>query len=184
METDEVLLARSGRDPTAFEPLVERLGATVYRYLARRAPDAAPDLLGEVWLRAFASRRTFDPERGTAAPWLLGVARHVLLAHWNSTRPARNQPGAGPEPAWEDWAAVDARLDAAAVAPALRAALAELPAAERELLLLVSWEQLSPTEAAVVVGIPAGTARSRLHRARASMRDRLATVRNDLTGGL
>jgi RNA polymerase sigma-70 factor (ECF subfamily) len=180
METDEELLARSGRDPTAFEPLVERLGATVYRYLARRAPDAAADLLGEVWLRAFASRRSFDPGRGTAAPWLLGVARHVLLAHWSSNRPAP----AGPEPPWEDWAAVDARLDAAAVAPALRAALSQLPAAERELLLLVSWEQLSPSEAAAVVGIPAGTARSRLHRARAAMRDRLATVRNDLTGGL
>ncbi|WP_308072182.1 sigma factor-like helix-turn-helix DNA-binding protein [Streptomyces bambusae] len=44
---------------------------------------------------------------------------------------------------------------------------------ERELLPLVAWEQLSPTEAAAVVGIPAGTARSRLHRARARLRTAL-----------
>ena len=73
-----------------------------------------------------------------------------------------------------DWAAVDARLDAAAVRPALQEALASLPPVERELLLLVGWEQLTPSEAAEVVGIPAGTARSRLHRARERMRERLA----------
>ncbi|RPK41174.1 ECF RNA polymerase sigma factor SigE [Streptomyces sp. ADI92-24] len=72
---------------------------------------------------------------------------------------------------------MDQRLDAAALAPALRQALAELPAEERELLLLVSWEQLTPAEAATAVGIPAGTARSRLHRARGRLRDRLAPPR-------
>lgn len=44
----------------------------------------------------------------------------------------------------DPWQAVDQRLDAAALAPALRRALAELPVEEREVLLLVSWEQLSP----------------------------------------
>ncbi len=74
----------------------------------------------------------------------------------------------------DETAAVDARLDAAALGPALRTALAELPAAERELLLLVAWENLTPTEAAQVLGIPAGTARSRLHRARQRMDERLS----------
>ncbi|MFF6971859.1 MULTISPECIES: RNA polymerase sigma factor [Streptomyces] len=60
--------------------------------------------------------------------------------------------------------------------PKLRRALAGLPAEERELLLLVSWEELTPTEAAAVVGIPAGTARSRLHRARGRLRERLAPL--------
>ncbi|MGW0615582.1 RNA polymerase sigma factor [Streptomyces sp. NPDC002788] len=61
---------------------------------------------------------------------------------------------------------MDDRLVAAAIALRLRATLAELPAEERELLLLVAWEQLTPSEAAAVVGIPAATARTRLHRAR------------------
>jgi DNA-directed RNA polymerase specialized sigma24 family protein len=48
--------------------------------------------------------------------------------------------------------------------------MGELPEADREVLLLVAWEQLTPTEAAAVVGIPAATARTRLHRARTRMR--------------
>ena len=66
------------------------------------------------------------------------------------------------------------RLDSAARAPGAGAALRALPAAEREVLLLVAWEQLTPAEAAVVLGVPQGTARSRLHRARAALRPVLA----------
>jgi RNA polymerase sigma-70 factor (ECF subfamily) len=68
---------------------------------------------------------------------------------------------------------VDARLDAAARLASLRRALARLAAADRDVLLLVTWEGLSPTEAAVALDIPPGTARSRLHRARAVMRQLL-----------
>ncbi|WP_405933890.1 sigma factor-like helix-turn-helix DNA-binding protein [Streptomyces sp. NBC_00827] len=50
---------------------------------------------------------------------------------------------------------------------------------ERELLLLVAWERLTPTEAAAAVGIPPGTARSRLHRARARLREALAPTGAD-----
>jgi RNA polymerase sigma-70 factor (ECF subfamily) len=74
----------------------------------------------------------------------------------------------------DESAAVDARLDAAALAPQLRQALKDLPDVERELLLLVAWENLTPTEAAQALGIPAGTARSRLHRARQRMDGRLS----------
>jgi RNA polymerase sigma-70 factor (ECF subfamily) len=52
--------------------------------------------------------------------------------------------------------------------------VAALPAAEREALLLVAWEQLTPAEAAVALGIPQGTVRSRLHRARSALRPVLA----------
>jgi RNA polymerase sigma factor (sigma-70 family) len=53
-------------------------------------------------------------------------------------------------------------------------AVRALPAAEREVLLLVAWEQLTPAEAAKVLGVPQGTARSRLHRARATVRQVLS----------
>jgi DNA-directed RNA polymerase specialized sigma24 family protein len=68
---------------------------------------------------------------------------------------------------------VDTRLDAAAQLAGLRRALGRLTEADREVLLLVSWEGLTPAEAAVAVGIPPGTARSRLHRARTVMRQLL-----------
>ncbi|WP_328929221.1 RNA polymerase sigma factor [Streptomyces sp. NBC_00190] len=163
---EEELLTRSAREPEAFEALVVRQSASLHGYLARRAPDAADDLLAEVWLQAFAGRGGFDAGRGTARAWLFGVARNVLSGHWR--RLAQDRPEAHRhEPDSSDpWHAVDRRLDAAALAPQLRETLAGLPAVERDLLLLVAWEQLTPTEAADVVGIPAGTARSRLHRAR------------------
>jgi RNA polymerase sigma-70 factor (ECF subfamily) len=173
-EDDTALLARSAHDAVAFEPLVERHSTALHGYLSRRAPAAADDLLAEVWLRAFASRSGFDPARGTARAWLFGVARNVLAAHWNGIEPVGR--AAHHEPTVDPWQAVDRRLDAAAVAPLIRRILSELPHVERELLLLVICEQLTPAEAAAVVGVPQGTARSRLHRARARLRDALTTT--------
>ncbi|MFD6329142.1 RNA polymerase sigma factor [Streptomyces niveus] len=176
METDDDddLLVRSARDPAAFEPLVERHAHALHGYLTRRAPAVADDLLAEVWLQAYTSRTTFDATRGTARTWLFGVTRNVLSAHWRRSAPERSGAVGGDDHAVSDpWQAVDERLDAAAVAPSIRRVLDQLPHAERELLLLVAWEQLTPTEAAAVIGIPAGTARSRLHRARARLREAL-----------
>ncbi|MEV0522563.1 RNA polymerase sigma factor [Streptomyces sp. NPDC050439] len=177
---DDELLARTARDPAAFEPLVVRHSAALHGYFARRAPAAADDLVAELWLQAYAARHGFDPDRGPARAWLFGVARNVLSAHWRRLdRQRTGPPGVGGDD--DPWEAVDARLDAAAVAPHLRDLLAGLPAEERELLLLVAWEQLTPGEAAAVVGIPAGTARSRLHRARTRLR---ASAPLKLTGDL
>ncbi|MGV9705434.1 RNA polymerase sigma factor [Streptomyces sp. NPDC003483] len=168
-------LTSAADDPAAFAPLVEKYSAALHGYFARRMPGAADDLLAEVWLQAFAARRTFDASRGSARGWLFGVARNVLAGHARRTARAEALPGAQ---ITDPWQAVDQRLDAAALAPALRRALAELPAEEREVMLLVSWEQLTPAEAAAAVGVPAGTARSRLHRARGRLRERLAPVRS------
>ncbi|WP_419996985.1 RNA polymerase sigma factor [Streptomyces boninensis] len=183
--TDDHLLARSVSDPSAFEPLVDRHSTALHGYLARRAPAAADDLLSEVWLRAFAGRRAYVAARGSTRAWLFGIARNVLVQHWQQTARGAHRLTGGSSPG-DPWEAVDARLDAAAMAPRLRRSLAELPAVERELLLLVAWEQLTPTEAAAVVGIPAGTARSRLHRARTRLRAELSgiAILTPLTGEL
>ncbi|MDX3536927.1 sigma factor [Streptomyces sp. MB09-01] len=144
MNADEdALLTRSARDTDAFEALVVRLSAHLHGYPARRAPNAADDLLAEVWLQAFAGRAGFHAGRGTARAWLFGVARNVLAGHWRRLGQERSDPPL-PEPAGTDpWQAVDQRLDAAACGPLLRETLAGLPAVERELLLLVAWEQLT-----------------------------------------
>ena len=173
-DSDAQLTRSAAGDTAAFTPLVEAHSPALHGYFARRMPGAADDLLAEAWLQAFAARRTFDPSRGSARGWLFGVARNVLAQHLR--RAGRQEAVPGVE-ITDPWQAVDQRLDAAALAPALRRALAELPVEEREVLLLVSWEQLTPAEAAAAVGIPAGTARSRLHRARGRLRDRLAATR-------
>lgn len=154
-------------DPETFGSLVWESRVDLYAYLARRAPEAAEDLLSEVWVSAYRSQDTFDPARGSVRVWLFGIARNVLNRHLGQRakddRPWRWRQR---ESDGDSWHLVDARLDAAAVAPALREALRDLAPEERELLLLVAWENLMPTEAAAVLSIPPGTARSRLHRAR------------------
>jgi RNA polymerase sigma factor (sigma-70 family) len=165
--SDFELVARSLVEPRCFEELVGLYGSRLHAYLARRSPGHADDLLSEVWLAAFEGRHRYDPALGGVVGWLFGIARNVLLAHHRGERRRATQVVGGLDDHVDEWAAVDARLDAAETAGALRIALAALPSEEREVLLLVAWEQLAPTEVATVLGIPPGTARSRLHRARA-----------------
>jgi RNA polymerase sigma factor (sigma-70 family) len=167
VDTDAVLIERSQRGgPDAFEEVVRRHEAAVHAYLTRRSGrQAADDLLAEVWLRAFSSRTTYDTHQFTALPWLYGIARNVLRMHWRT----KHEPIPWLETT-DPWDEVVDRLDSAAVARSLIPALRALPAAEREVLLLVAWEQLTPGEAAEVLGIPPGTARSRLHRARLALK--------------
>jgi RNA polymerase sigma factor (sigma-70 family) len=181
VETDGALIERSVRGrPDAFVEVVQRHEVAVHGFLARRAGhQAADDLLGEVWVRAFAARGGYDLGHADARPWLYGIARNVLRAHWRARRDAG--PAAA-DAAVDPWDDVVDRLDSAARAQALGAALRALPVAEREVLLLVAWEQLTPAEAAVALGIPQGTVRSRLHRARSALRPVLAGAPENAEG--
>jgi RNA polymerase sigma-70 factor, ECF subfamily len=171
--TDGLLIAQSLRGtPEAFVEVVRRHEVAIHGYLARRAGhQAADDLLSEVWVRAFAARNGYDTSHEDARPWLYGIARNVLRAHW---RTGQNIDLAMPEDALDPWDEITDRLDSAVKVQALVSALRELPPSERDVLLLVAWEQLTPAEAALALSIPQGTARSRLHRARASLRQLLA----------
>jgi RNA polymerase sigma factor (sigma-70 family) len=174
VEPDGVLIERSVRGrPDAFVEVVRRHEVALHRYLARRAGrPAADDLLAEVWLRAFAARGGYHTTHGDARPWLYGIARNVLREHWRTSR--GDEPAALDELRIDPWDGINARLDSAERAKAMMSAVRALPAAEREVLLLVAWEQLTPGEAAKVLGVPQGTARSRLHRARATLRRALS----------
>ncbi|MGW5432143.1 RNA polymerase sigma factor [Streptomyces sp. NPDC004059] len=175
MDIDDEALRRARHDPAAFELLVDRHSATLHAYLTRRCGPAADDLLSEVWLTAYARRAEFRVvEAGTVRGWLFGIARNHALAHWRRTARLPAPDGSASQADDWCWDAVDDRLDAARLRPALRAALHALPPVEREVLILTAWEQLTPAEAAQAVGIATGTARSRLHRARARMRDLMA----------
>lgn len=158
----------------------------IHGYLARRAgPEAADDLLSEVWLRAFAARSKYDARHADARPWLYGIARNVLREHWRAHggQADLRDRAAAPEDV-DPWDGVDDRLDSAREAQQAIAAVRALPAAEREVLLLTAWEHLTPAEAAQVLDIPPGTARSRLHRARAAVRLLLAQHPADHPGAL
>lgn len=163
---DGEVMARAIAEPACFVEVVDRHGRAIHAYLVRRAgPQVADDVLDEVWLQAFAARRRFDVRRPDARPWLYGIARNVLRSHLRSRSRVVPLDGNGAADAFAD---ADARLDALRHRPALRDALAALPEEDREVLLLVAWEGLTPAEAAQSLGIPQGTARWRLHKARAA----------------
>jgi RNA polymerase sigma factor (sigma-70 family) len=186
--TDGALIEWSVRGRAdAFVEVVQRHEVAVHGFLARRAGrQAADDLLGEVWVRAFGARATFRADCADARPWLYGIARNVLRAHWRAAArsgppPADPPPGGLPpqEQQHDPWDDVVDRLDSATRARAVADAVRALPPGERDVLLLVAWEQLTPAEAAVVLGVPQGTARSRLHRARATLQLALARSQPD-----
>ncbi len=172
--SDAEILRRSRLNPVVFGEIFDRHAASVRRYLIRRIDlNAADDLLSEVFLRALEARVRVRPhESDSALPWLYGISRNVIRGHLR----ARDRSSVAPADESVDWEAVDARLDADSLASDLRQALDSLTEIEREVLLLVSWEQLTITEAAKVLDISATAARSRLHRARAHAAAALAAM--------
>jgi RNA polymerase sigma-70 factor (ECF subfamily) len=179
--SDRDVIAFSRERPECFEALFDRHGETIYRYLRRRVGAAlAEELAAETFARAFRARRRFDRRGESALPWLYGIAANLLRMHRRGEeRRLRAYARAierGFEPSLN--ADSDQRLDAAALRPALVEALARLPHAQREVLLLHAWAELSHEEIAIALGISAGTVRSRLHRARAHVAERLARFGN------
>jgi RNA polymerase sigma-70 factor (ECF subfamily) len=182
--TDSEAVARSlDGDPEAFATLVRRHSRAVHGYLLRRSDhQTADDLVGDVWLRGFRSRGGYDQGWSNARPWLYGIAANALRAHWRR----RVDDAGGPmEPGQDPWSDADTRLDAARRWPVLRAAIGDLCPEDREVLLLFAWEHLRPAEIALSLGIPQGTARWRLHRARNLVQKRLDddTARRSLVPG-
>lgn len=156
------MVRESVRDPVAFAGLYDRHGQRVLRYVARRvgATDA-DDIAAEVFVRAFGARSSCRGDHGSALPWLLGVANHVIVDHRRaeSRRLAALERLAAVEPEHVDH-------QHAGLAPELVRALQRLSVGDRDALLLVVWGELSYDEAATALEVPIGTVRSRIARAR------------------
>jgi RNA polymerase sigma-70 factor (ECF subfamily) len=176
---DAEVIERSWADPAQFAVLFDRHAPLIYRYVARRVGLAvADDLVADTFLAAFEKRQRYDPGCPDARPWLYGIATNLIGQHRRAeARQYRIMQAIGPEP---DLPGHDDRVAADETARGLRgplaAALAGLPAADRDVLLLIAWEQLSYTETAQALGIPVGTVRSRLNRARSRIRVVLAAA--------
>jgi RNA polymerase sigma factor (sigma-70 family) len=179
---DHSVITVSLEQPEAFGELFERHALELHRFLSRRLGDLADDLLGELFAIAFERRAFYRVELADARPWLYGIAANLVRRHHRAEatryRALARVPFAivsldsSPEAV--------ASADAAAVRPRLANALAALKAADRDVLLLLAWGQLDQAEVAAALGIPLGTVRSRLHRARQQLRPLL----DDLQGVL
>jgi RNA polymerase sigma-70 factor (ECF subfamily) len=173
-----------------FELLYAKHGSAVKAYVLRRAhASLADDVVAEVFVVCW---RRFEEVPPEPLPWLLGVARRVLSTQRRGERRrialcdrlAEVAAGANEQAPTDLLASVpEAGYQALAnmADPTLAAALARLSEAERELLLLIAWEGLTPAEAATVLDIKPATARVRLLRARRRLTRALSRERSDLT---
>jgi RNA polymerase sigma factor (sigma-70 family) len=176
---DGPVIAESLTDPARFGLIFDRYYDAIHRYLARRVGwDLAEDLTANVFLAAFQSRRRFRPSGQDARPWLYGIATNILRHHTRTEVRRLRAYGRVPGPAalQLDGDEVANRLDAQGAAAVISDALAQLPEAERNVLLLIAWADLTYEETAVALDVPVGTVRSRLHRARARLRELLGPI--------
>lgn len=173
---DAEVVRRSLRDPEEFAQLFDRHAAVIHRFVARRlGTQTADDVIADTFLAAFQRREHYDLTRADARPWLFGIAVNLIGKHRRSElRMLRMLARTGLDPVLDgDVERVDERLSAGSINRQLAVALTALGAADRHVLLLVAWAELSYQEVAVALGIPVGTVRSRLSRARRIVQESL-----------
>jgi len=175
LELQLIASLRTG-DPAAFDAVHAAFNVRLYNFLARLSNqrDVAEDLLEETWLRLVKHARRLRPDT-RLGPWLFTVARHVhasycrsrLLedSHASSLMGLWPQGRSGPSPLEV--------VEANETERRLSTALASLPLAHREALLLVVVEGLQHTEAAEICGVTVEAMRQRVSRARALLARRL-----------
>jgi RNA polymerase sigma factor (sigma-70 family) len=176
---DALLVEASLADPRRFAELYDRYAPDIHRYAARRVGESsADDVVAETFLVAFRRRDRFDPSRGAARPWLYGIAGNLIAGYRRSeVKQYRVLARTAADPVAPDHHDhTEDRVAAAAVTRQLGAALTRLSQGDREVLLLVAWESLTYDEVAQALGIPIGTVRSRLNRARKKVRKALGGV--------
>ncbi len=165
----------------AFDQLFERYEVTLHRHVYGIVRDepAADDLLQEIFLRLWTHSNQWNGQ-GAVKGWLFRIATNLALNHLRSRRRHPEQPLELPENLLEEddlpdtpgWLVDTTSLGPAAVveqveqAARLQQVLYDLPEEKRELLHLVHQMEFSLREAADELGIPEGTAKSRLHYAR------------------
>ncbi|MCX5233074.1 RNA polymerase sigma factor [Streptomyces sp. NBC_00233] len=173
MEMSARARIRAG-DLDSFGSLFDDYARAVYNHAFRLTGDwsAAEDVLSLTFLEAWRLRESVDLDGGSLRPWLLGIATNTAR---NTRRAARRHEAAVSrlprEEALPDFAEeLVGRIDDAAQVALLQAALSRLRRPEREVVSLCIWSGLDYAAAARALGIPVGTVRSRLSRARKKLR--------------
>ncbi|MEU1512245.1 RNA polymerase sigma factor [Streptomyces sp. NPDC005811] len=159
----------------AFAELYERYATPVYHHALRLTGDwsAAEEVMSETFLAAWRGRADVEAEGGSLRPWLFGIATNKAR---NADRSLRRRLAflarRSTEEAVDDFAEVVAgRVDDTRRLAEVRRVLGRLRRHEREVIALCVWGGLDYAQAAEALGVPVGTVRSRLSRARARLRD-------------
>ena len=170
LRTDAALISASLTDAPVFATVFDRHWPAIHRWCVSRAGPAGEDLAAETFRVAFDERARFDPRYDDARPWLYGIATNVLR-HFFRSAARRGEPPISRDVDFTEDAL--GRVEARALGPSLAAALGSVAAIDRDALLLHVWADLTYGEIARATGIPVGTVRSRIHRARTQLRAHL-----------
>ena len=146
----------------------------VYDFALRMtgSPSAAEDVAQDTFLELIRRPHSYNPARGSMRVFLIGVARHLVYRRWRAeqryiaTDDLDTTLTVLPDPT------------AATIAETIRNAVQSLPEMQREAVVLFEYEGFTLEEIAAIAGVEVGTVKSRLHRARASLREVLAPLRN------
>jgi RNA polymerase sigma factor (sigma-70 family) len=179
LRDDQLVELVAQRDADALEALYERYGRPAYS-LARRIlteETLAQDVVQEVFLSLWRDAHRFDAGRGTVATYLLSMTHHravdVVRREENLRRWRTSDKGLELEA--DPKIGVEAEVEASERRAEVRAALGELPAAQREALLLAYFGGYTQREVAALVGVPLGTVKTRMaagmRKMKASLRD-------------
>jgi RNA polymerase sigma factor (sigma-70 family) len=173
--TDAELLGAARNDPQAFREFYDRYALWVRVWFTRQtgSESAALDLTAETFAQAWHSLRRFrDLADGSGAPWLFGIARNLLRQYHKHNRietAARQRLGLAALAEGDEYEAVDERVAARSLAPALAAAVRLLPPDQRAALELRVVQHLDYDEVAGRLGISQNAARLRVSRALRSL---------------
>jgi RNA polymerase sigma-70 factor, ECF subfamily len=192
-------------DESAFVQVYRQKHPAIYRFALHMTgnPAMAEDVTQEVFMALIRDPKRFDPARGTLGGYLFGIARNHLRKRWEQDRRlvsfdgdpddlhesasvsassrrttgsvdvSGNGNGRGassPAASWDEFTALE-------TAGRVRQAVGTLPENYREVVVLCELEEMSYEEAAAALGCPVGTVRSRLHRARAMLVEKLREAR-------
>lgn len=169
--SDAQLVARIGTgDEAAWEALFARYGKSLYRFGLRStgSPDAADEIVQEVFLALIRRPEHFDPQRGALSSYLFGAARNQIARRMRSG-PVLAEPeeGVSNQTPLDELSETE-RLDA------VRRGVQALPQNYREVIILCDLEEMSYEQAGAALAIPVGTVRSRLSRGRGLLERKLA----------
>jgi len=183
--SDETLLqmAMAG-DEEAFTRLYRRLRGVVYRFARRMSGSSsvAEDVTQEVFLILLRRAELFDPQRGSISTYLISIARNEILRRLDRDRAYVTLADDAAAPDKKDKNPDEnliVRIDPLGSLmrneeiESVRQAVLGLPLHYREVVVLCELEEMSYGEAAASLGCAVGTVRSRLHRARALLKQRL-----------
>jgi RNA polymerase sigma-70 factor (ECF subfamily) len=179
---DEELMRRyGGGDAGAFETLYRRHRGPVYRFLLRQVNDtaSAEELFQDVWMRVIDARGRYEA-RAKFSSWVYAIAHNRLMDFYRASGKVKFLAPEQAEEALDNMPAdelpPEALIDRKRAAARLLAALAELPAVQREAFLLQQEGDLSVEEIGAATGVSRETAKSRLRYALAKLRASLTSV--------